>query len=480
MNSIKGYVLEFESEPVQTVIPNEIHFSLSEMQIVDQEIMDLLKKGAIIRSEWESPQFISNIFVVKKPNGKYRPIINLKRLNKFVRYEHFKQEHFKIVLDIIQENNFFCSVDMQDAYFSVPIHPECQRFLKFMWKGDLYSSVCLPFGYSAAPRVFTKLLKPIYAWFRAQGIRCDYYIDDSINVNRDNRICLEHAETMCNTLQSLGYTLNLKKLVLVPTQKIIFFGFLIDSVLFKVFLTKEKVDKIILQARKLLSSDYITVRELASFIGLLVNAFYAVLEAPLHYRQLERLKVKGLGKNGNFDNLVQLNKASDQELQWWVNNIHTKNGRRIRPAKVSFTCQTDASLLGWGCVNLETGEYANGRWSSEESQNHINFLELLAVFLGIQSLYKSVGSCHIRILSDNVSAVTYINDMGGMASEKMDILTIEIWNWCIKKDIFLSACYLRGSDNCLADFYSRNFAESIEWMLKREIFQRICLEFFYT
>ena len=478
MNNIKGYVLEFESKPFQTVIPNEISFNESEIQIIDQEVDDLLKKGAIVGSEWEPDQFISNIFVVKKPNGKFRPIINLKRLNNFVHYEHFKQEHFKIVLELIQENDFFCSVDLQDAYFSVPIHPDYQKYLKFTWKGVLYAFVCLPFGYSAAPRVFTKLLKPVYAWFRSQSIRCAYYIDDSINMSLDRHICLQNAETICSTLQSLGYVVNPTKSVLVPTQRIVFFGFIIDSVQFMIFLTEEKIEKIILKARRLLSSRRVLVRNLASFIGLLVNAFYAVLEAPLHYRQLERLKLEGLGNNNSFDNEIMLNGRVIQDLHWWIGNVNCKNGKRIRPKKVSFICQTDASLLGWSCVDNESGRFVNAEWTKKDSEYHINFLELKAIFLGLQSLYDKTNDCHIRVFSDNVSAVTYVNDMGGMTSQKMDGLAAEIWQWCLKNNNYLSAAYVKGSENNVADFYSRYFNKSSEWMLKQEIFERICSEYF--
>ena len=182
----------------------------------------LLSKGAIIKSDNEVNQFISNIFVVKKPNNKFRPIINLKKLNKHVCYEHFKQEHFKVVLDLIQENDFFCSVDLKDAYFSIPVHTDFHKYLKFCWRTVLYAFVCLPFGYSAAPRLFTKLLKPIYAWFRSRNIRCSYYIDDSLNMNQNDKVCGENAHTICTTLESLGYTFNEKKSVLVPTQKIVF------------------------------------------------------------------------------------------------------------------------------------------------------------------------------------------------------------------------------------------------------------------
>jgi hypothetical protein len=69
-------------------------------------------KGAIVTSYHEKDEFISNIFIVPKPNGKFRPIIFIKKLNYFVLYEHLKQEHFKIVLDLIQRDDYFTSVDL--------------------------------------------------------------------------------------------------------------------------------------------------------------------------------------------------------------------------------------------------------------------------------------------------------------------------------------------------------------------------------
>jgi hypothetical protein len=46
------------------------------MKIIDKEVLDLLQKGAICKSNHEENEFISNIFVVRKPNNKFRPIIN--------------------------------------------------------------------------------------------------------------------------------------------------------------------------------------------------------------------------------------------------------------------------------------------------------------------------------------------------------------------------------------------------------------------
>ena len=68
--------------------------------------------------------------------------------------------------------------------------------------------------------------------------------------------------------------------------------------------------------------------------------------------------------------------------------------------------------------------------------------------------------------------------MGGMHFEQLDDLAVKIWNWCIKRDITISAQYFPGCENVYADALSRQFADSTEWKLKHDIFVRICKHFF--
>ena len=126
-------------------------------------------------------------------------------------------------------------------------------------------------------------------------------------------------------MEALGFTVNYKKSSLAPSQTNIFLGFIIDSVEFKIFLTEEKVNKVLLMAKQLLQKRIVVVRELASFIGLIINAFYAVFEAPLHYRGMERNKLKSLGMNMDFDNEVPLSQESIQEIQCWFAKFNVRS-----------------------------------------------------------------------------------------------------------------------------------------------------------
>ncbi|XP_060595146.1 uncharacterized protein LOC132749435 [Ruditapes philippinarum] len=286
-------------------------------------------------------------------------------------------------------------------------------------------------------------------------------------------VCEGNSCRILETLQSLGFTINRKKSVLVPCQRIVFFGHVIDTVCFKVFLTDEKVEKIIKKAGSILECELVVVRELASFIGLIVSSFNAILEAPLHYRELERDKICGLGSDMNFDNKTVLSILGRQEVIWWFNNVKLKNGKRIRPVTVSRHCRTDASFEGYGGIDIDNNIHCNGRWSLRELNNSINYLELLAIFYSLQAMFAECKDLHIQVQSDNTTAIAYINNFGGMESRDLDNLSKLIWKWCLDRNVYISAVHVPGRLNS-ADFYSRNFSDSTEWMLKDDIFQRLC------
>ena len=105
-------------------------------------------------------------------------------------------------------------------------------------------------------------------------------------------------------------------------------------------------------------------------------------------------------------------------------------------------------------------------------------MELLAVFYALQALYEKERNLHIQIQSDNVSCIKYCNDLGGIVSEDMDLLANEIWQWCLQRNIYISAIYHCPGIQNTADFYSQNFSDSTEWMLKTDIFLRLYRQFF--
>ena len=63
--------------------------------------------------------------------------------------------------------------------------------------------------------------------------------------------------------------------------------------------------------------------------------------------------------------------------------------------------------------------------------------------------------------------------MGGSKSPLLNALAKEIWNWCIERDIWVSAVHIAGKLNTSADNKSRKFSDKHEWSLSKAYFLEI-------
>ena len=169
-------------------------------------------------------------------------------------------------------------------------------------------------------------------------------------------------------------------------------------------LPSEKGSKIQQQATNLLKSQSISARHLAAFIGKVVAASRAVVPQPV------------------------------------------------------LVIESDASQLGWGarCMKASMG----GHWSVEESTHHINYLELLAAFLALKT-FANTQKGPILLRMDNISAVTHINQKGGTHSTQLSNLALEVWKWCLQRQLTIQAEHLPGSLNLVVDSRVQNDEGSV-------------------
>ena len=121
-----------------------------------------------------------------------------------------------------------------------------------------------------------------------------------------------------------------------------------------------------------------------------------------------------------------------------------------------------------------TGSHENPAvWSVSEKDQHTNYLELLAVRWGLLSLCNAEHDIHLRIRSDSVTTVSYINTMGECKSDGCNRITYEIWQRAIGKNIWLSAAHTPGVHNYEADQLSRKLNPNLEWSVTDEVFNQM-------
>ena len=181
LDMVKGCHITFTHNhfPLQLRPPQSIKFTDWESSLMDQKINALLQKGVIEEAYHSHGEFLSNVFLRPKKDGSFRMILNLKNLNSHVEYNKFKMDTLQSILKLITPGCYMATIDLKDAYYSVPVAQEHRKYLRFVWRSKLYQYTCFPNGLSSAPRLFTKLMKPCYAHLRCRGHIVSGYIDDT-------------------------------------------------------------------------------------------------------------------------------------------------------------------------------------------------------------------------------------------------------------------------------------------------------------
>ena len=450
-------------------------------------IQTLLAKTAIKEVQPVKNQFISSLFLVEKAQsaGEYRPIINLKPLNRFVEEWSFKMEGLPVVRSLIQPNDYMMKLDLKDAYYSVPIHPDHRRFLRFVFNGKTFELQCLPFGLRSAPRAFTRLMTPIIAHIRSLGIRIVIFLDDILILHQSPSVLQSIFKKIVTLLERLGFLINLNKCSQHPSQQLIFLGTLLNTVTMSLSLPKEKLDLIQQGARQLHTKGKGTLQELATLLGRMSHAAQnGIWLAPLHYRALQRVHSAGTPRLGckNSRQSLDLSQEAMRDLEWWLSQEpQATNAQHLRCPPFDLAIHTDASLLSWGGGATADNTSIGGRWSPEESQQHINVLELKAGYLAVQAFTRNrkPPPAHIHLRMDITTAVAYLNQRGGTRSPSLSAIALELWSLVLKIGSWVTATHIPGIFNVDADTASRQFNPRVEWTLDPSIFRKILYRFIF-
>ena len=125
---------------------------------MEQEVSETLEKGAIQKLVPTQVQFLSNEFLVEKKNRGNSPVINLNNLKKIMSHEYFKMEDLHCLKFLLEQDDFLCKIHLKKVYFSVALHRNSQKFVRFQWPFNLFGFLCLYFILRLAPAFFTKLI----------------------------------------------------------------------------------------------------------------------------------------------------------------------------------------------------------------------------------------------------------------------------------------------------------------------------------
>lgn len=380
-------------------------------------------------------------------------------------------EDYRTVLRLIDKDCFMATIDLKDAYHLIPVDRQYRKYLRFHFSNQLYEYTCIPFGLSVAPRLFTKILRPVAVVLRAKGHLSNFYLDDILLLHKSIKGCEGNVFDTINLLTSLGFLISYEKSNTIPTQMCEYLGFIFNSKKMKISLPVNKRNKISKLIHHALASSNISIQQVAVLIGNLVAASPALAYSQLYTRNLETEKTLALLKNHNdFSKLMSFSTASTQDLIWWKNNIPIVLCP-IRDDSYDYVLYTDSSKTGWGCACKD--KVTRGFWTSRDRLLHINVLEIKAIYNSLRSLFDLEFERKILLRVDNKTAIAYINRYGGCRSTYCHEWACEIWKWCEVRKNYIFATYIPSKENIVADKASREEIDDTDFYLDQVTYNRV-------
>jgi len=169
--------------------------------------------------------FFLLFFLIDKPSGGKRFILNLRELNTYLSSPHFKLEDWRTVIRLMLLGSQMATLDLEDAYLLVPIEEQHRKYLRFQWRSTTYEYTALPFGLSTAPYIFTKIMRPVISYLRQRGFQSVIYLDDFLFLGSSPEECQANVNASLNLLLSLGFRINYSKSHLQPSNTCKYLGF---------------------------------------------------------------------------------------------------------------------------------------------------------------------------------------------------------------------------------------------------------------
>ena len=193
----EGYTLPFRFRPnltrLPTVISNYVnpHKNLHLLEALQQ----LVNKNPVEPvATQKSLGFYNRLFLVPKPNNRWRPILDLSTLNTFLNTESFNMETPETIRTSLQTVEWVISVDFKDTYFHIPFDSPGSTCVFTARFGPTSSK---PYPLACPQHQWSSRCWPKRSNMALQrGIRIHQYLEDWLVRARSHHTCLQHTQTL--------------------------------------------------------------------------------------------------------------------------------------------------------------------------------------------------------------------------------------------------------------------------------------------
>ena len=203
-----------------------------------------------------------------------------------------------------------------------------------------------------------------------------------------------------NDLSSAGLVENAVKSNWVPSQCLVWLGFVINLEKGKVIVPNEKLEVLHVQLRQALVSKFLPAQSIASITGKIISMSIALGTVT---RLMTRSLYALIATRRSWCHLLEISAEAKAELQFWSNQLEDFNGQDIwhSPSAIRLV-YSDASNTGYGGYMIEHGHHiAQDQWLPQEACQSSTWRELRAVRNVLESLASKLLNQRVRWFTDN-------------------------------------------------------------------------------
>lgn len=345
--------------------------------------LDKLTKDEIISPVDYPTDWVNNLQIVEKPNGKLRICLDPKPLNACIKREHFLIPTIENLTSKLAKMKVFSVFDLSSGFWHMELDEISSNMTTFMTPFGRYRFKRVPFGLNCAPEMFQRKMIEIFG--NISGVLV--YFDD-IGVYAKNEA--EHDEIVTEIIRRAREN-NIKfnpEKIQYRKSEIKFMGNIISEGGIR---PDSKYGEAISDMKKPTDKNGVL-----RFLGLLK---YLARFIPNLSKQTAELR--NLTRN---EVVFSWNEEHDREFENMLKIITSGPILAIYDPSKPVTVQTDASKDGLGCVLIQEGHpiaYASRTLSKSEQKWAQIEKELLAIVFACQRFHFFLYGRQFTVESDH-------------------------------------------------------------------------------
>ncbi|XP_023381506.1 uncharacterized protein LOC105308688 [Pteropus vampyrus] len=203
----------------------------AEALVVIQPLLEKLIKHGLIRpchSPCNTP-----VLLVKKPNGENHFVHDLRAVNKVVVPVHPAVPNpYTVLTQIPGETQYYTVLNLEDAFFCIPLHPDSQYLFAFEWKNPethkvtQYTWTVLPPGFRDSPHLFRNALAKDLRELKLKNGMMLQYVNNLLIASTNYQDSQHNTIVTLSFLAERGYKVSPSK-AQISLQKVQYLGFVL-------------------------------------------------------------------------------------------------------------------------------------------------------------------------------------------------------------------------------------------------------------